>query len=476
MFMSHPLTGWRYELRYTNVIEERDTLTNTYFAGNFAPVTDELLVEHLQVIGEIPADLEGMLLRNGPNPVTPVDPARHHWFSGTGMIHGVRLRGGRAEWYRNRWVRGSEVTDALGEPAVPGTARRAEFSPNTNVGAYAGKLWALVEAGTPPAELDADLNTVCRSDFSGTLPHGFTAHPKVDPATGDMHAMCYSWQDLLDHIEYVVVGRDGMVKHITDVRLPGMSMVHDMSITQRYAVVYDLPVTVDLDIVFAGTSTFPFRWNPGYGARIGLVPLGGDGADVVWCELEPCYAYHPMNAYDAEDGTVVIDICRYDKMFERDVFGPAGDCLPTLDRWIVDPVARTVTETRVDDRTQEFPRIRPDLTGRPHRYGYTAVVGEAFAPGAVLKHDLVTGTSAAHDFGTGRGSAEPAFVARSREEDDGWLLSYVYDATTDSSELVVLDAQDIAAPPRARVVLPRRVPHGFHGNWVPDSALRQLRS
>jgi 8'-apo-carotenoid 13,14-cleaving dioxygenase len=444
---------------------------NFYQFGNFAPVTTEITATDLPVIGQIPQELEGRLLRNGPNPFGPVDPEFHHWFSGTGMVHGVRLRGGKAEWYRNRWVRSHEINAALGEPLVPGSTRRPEFSPNTSVGGFAGRTWALVEAGSPPVELDYELNTVNRNDFFGTLPHGFTAHPKVDPSTGDMHAMCYSWQDLLDHIEYIVVGPDGRVKHTAKIKLPGMSMVHDMSITQKYAVVYDLPVTVDLNLALGSKFTFPFRWNPDYGARIGLMPLGGDGSSINWYELEPCYGYHPMNAYETADGKVVIDICRYEKMFEHDIYGPAGECLPTLDRWTITPGTTKVHEGQISDRTQEFPRIPNHLNGRPYRFGYTAGVSDRFEPGAMYKHDLVAGTTTAHDFGRGRGTAEPAFVARqgATTEDDGWLLSYVYDAPT--NELVILDAADLSAEPQARVPLPQRVPFGFHGGWVSDHSV-----
>lgn len=423
---------------------------NIYLGGDFAPVDSEVLATDLEVIGAVPPELEGRYIRNGPNPIGDVDPASH-WFSGPGMVHGVRLRGGGAEWYRNRWVAGNAVTDALGRPEVPGPPRHAQSSPNTNVSGFAGTTWALVEGGSPPAELDYDLATIRRNDFFGTLPNGFSAHPKVDPATGDMHAMCHSWGELADHIEYVVIGSEGRVKHIAEVPLPGMSMVHDMSITE----------------------SFPFRWNPGYGARIGLMPLGGAAEAIIWCDVSLCYVYHVLNAYDAPDGTVVIDVCRYDKMFDRDVYGPAGDCLPTLDRWTVDPKRRTVREERIDDRFHEFPRVRHDRTGRFHRFGYTAAVGEHFAPGSTYKHDLATGTLTEHDHGPGRGTAEPAFVARpgGTDEDDGWLLSYVSDRAAGRSELVILDARDMTEQPVARVLLPARVPAGFHGNWIPDTGV-----
>lgn len=441
--------------------------------GNFAPVAAELTETDLEVIGEIPVELSGRYVRNGPNPIGGVDRGAHHWFSGNGMVHGVRLDESRACWYRNRWVRGNEVTRALGEPPVPGTDRRAEFSPNTNVGGFAGTTWALVEGGTPPVELSYELDTVLRNDFFGTLPHGFTAHPKLDVATGELHGLCHSWPDLLDHIEYVTVGGDGRVTSVRDIALAGMPMIHDMSLTDDWVVIYDLPVTVDVELALSGSFTFPFRWNPDHGARVGLLSRRDSSAEIIWCDVGECYVFHPMNAYDDDMGRVVIDLCRYDKIFDRDVYGPAGDSLPTLDRWTIDPVGRRVDETRIDDRFHEFPVVRGDRTGRRHRYGYTVGVGEHFAPGATYKHDLTTGLTVAHDHGPGRGSAEASFVARpdGDTEDDGWLVSYVYDANDDRSELVILDARDLTTAPVARVKLPTRVPHGFHGNWIPDTSV-----
>lgn len=442
------------------------TLENRYLADNFAPIETEVTAVDLEVIGEIPAELEGRYLRNGPNPIRVVKPEHHHWFSGPGMIHGVRLRGGRAQWYRNRYVRGQSVRAALGE-AVFGD--QPADSPNTNVAAWAGRTLALVEGGGAPVELGYELDTVGTGTFAGTLPGPFSAHPKYDPVTGEWHAMCHSWGRWKDHIQYVVVGADGRVRKTVDIPLPGMVMVHDMSLTRTYAVVYDLPVTVDPAL--AARGRFPFRWNPAYTPRVGLLPRSSTSAeDIIWCSIEPCYGYHPMNAYDATDGTVIIDICRYDRMFAADILGPAGDCLPSLYRWTVDPARRVVHEQQLDDRTMEFPRVAASVSTRRHRFGYGAEVGDGFFPGDIHKHDLDRGAVEVHSLGAGRGSAEPDFVPRenAESEDDGWLMSYVYDAATDRSELCILDARDLSVPPVARVLLPQRVPFGFHGNWISD--------
>jgi len=368
----------------------------------------------------------------------------------------VRLRGGKAEWYRNRYV----LPDGSG--------------PNTNVGGFAGTTWAMVEAGSPPVEMSYELESLGANRFNDTLTGPFTAHPKYDPATGELHAIAYHWPDLMDHVQYVVVGGDGRVTKTLDIPVPDMPMIHDMSLTPTYAVVYDLPVTVNFDAAMAGSS-FPFAWQPDRPARVGLLPRDGTADQIVWCDVDPCFVFHPLNAYDADDGTVVVDVCRYDTMMVSDRLGPFGDSLPTLDRWVIDPIARRVTETRIDDRPQEFPRHDPRVGLHRHRYGYTSEVhyDGVNLHGATLKVDVDTGTTQAHDYGRGRGGAEPVFVpkADSTAEDAGWILSVVYDATTDTSELCILDAEDIAGPEVARIHLPQRVPYGFHGNWVSDRSV-----
>jgi 8'-apo-carotenoid 13,14-cleaving dioxygenase len=426
-------------------------MSDRYLTDNFAPVAEERTEFELEVLGELPGELTGRYLRNGPNPRGEVDPASHHWFIGDGMVHGVRLREGRAEWYRNRWV-------------------RAGLN-NTHVIGHAGRTWALVEAGSPPVELTDELETVGVNAFFGTLTDGaFTAHPKPDPDTGDLHAVAYHWPDFVDHVQYVQVGRDGRVKRTVDVPVPDMPMIHDTSLTEHYVVVYDLPVTVSFAMVERG-ARFPFAWNAEHAPRIGLLPRQASAADIVWCEVAPCYVFHPMNAFEDADGNVVLDVCRYDRMFQQDLNGPLGDSLATLDRWTINPRTRRVSEERIDDRPQEFPRCHPALHGKPYRFGYAvALEGTGFP--AIYKHDLKTGGAVRIDMGPGRHCAEPYFVPRegAASEDDGYLLSFVYDEGRDASELVVLDAADAARPPLARVLLPARVPYGFHGSWIPDGS------
>jgi 8'-apo-carotenoid 13,14-cleaving dioxygenase len=446
---------------------------NRYLSGNYAPVSEEVTAFDLPVEGTIPEVLAGRYLRNGPNPLGDVDPATHHWFTGDGMVHGVRIRDGRAEWYRNRYVGSQHLGEVRGTGDIPGPNwNDSPGGPNTNVGGFAGTTWAMVEAGGTPVELTYDLETVGRNDFFGTLPGSFTAHPKVDPATGEMHAMVYAPASWMDHIQYVVVGTDGRVRKALDIPL-GMTMLHDMSLTDRYAVIYDQPCTVDLDLAFSGAS-FPMRWNPDYGNRIGLLPREGTADDVIWIDVPLGYVFHPMNAYDDADGRVVLDLCRYDRMFDTDVAGPFGDGMARLERWELDPQARTVSTTVVDDRANEFPRHRGALTAQPYRYGYCASPSPDDAAGwPTVKHDLQTGQRWELDHSAGRCGGEPVFVADpdGTAEDDGWLLTLVHDLGEQSTDFVVMDATDLSRGYVARVRLPQRVPFGFHGNWVSDRAV-----
>jgi carotenoid cleavage dioxygenase len=442
---------------------------NPYLSGNFAPVEDELTAFDLPVTGTIPRELEGRLLRIGPNPIAP-DPRTHHWFLGNGMVHGVRLRGGRAEWYRRRYVRDDEGVRAKGWPEVPGPRPEFELGggvANTHVIGHAGRTLALVEGGNLPVELGYELETLARSDFGGTWAGGFTAHPKRDPDTGELHAAVYA--PVREGLDVVVVGADGRVRRTVHVPLPGQPMVHDCAITGRYFVVLDLPVTFDPKNLEDGLP-LPYRWNPDYGARVGLLPREGRAEDVVWCEVGPCYVFHPMNAHDAPDGRVVMEVVRHPRMFASDFRGP-NEGAPTLDRWTLDPSGGPVKEERLDDEGQEFPRHDERRVGKPYRFGYTTVFGAGLALGGLLKHDLRDGKRELHHEGAARRFMEPVFVPRTPDaaEDDGWILAYLYDASTDRSDVVILHAQDFAGAPLATIHLPARVPFGFHGSWVPDA-------
>ncbi|MFL6056595.1 MAG: carotenoid oxygenase family protein [Actinoallomurus sp.] len=478
-------------------------MSNQFLEGGFAPVRREYTVTDLPVTGTIPAHLDGRYLRNGPNPAAEVDPDTYNWFTGDGMVHGVRIHDGRAEWYRNRWVRTSRVAAALGESfrSAKSSAPLAGTGANTNVIGHAGRTLALVEAGLAIQELTDELDTVGFCDFDGTLPGGYTAHPKRDPESGELHAVSYFFGSG-DQVRYSVIDTAGHARRTVDIRVTGSPMMHDFSLTESHVVFYDLPVTFDARqaaevsvprflraparlvmsaligrvripdpiIAAAGRRSgsggrMPYRWNPNYPARIGVMPRSGGADDVRWFEVEPCYVFHPLNAYDDGD-TIVLEVVRHAKVFDDDLHGPT-EGVPTLARWTVDLGGGKVREERVDDQAQEFPRVDERLVGRRHRYGYALALRSGItASDTVLKHDILRGTTMRRSFGEGRQAGEFVFEPNSPDaaEDDGVLMGFVYDPATDRTDLMLLDAESMETV--AAIHLPVRVPAGFHGNWV----------
>ena len=433
-----------------------------HLQGNFAPVREEVTAFDLPIQGAIPPALRGLYLRNGPNPKSGASP---HWFLGDGMLHGVALQDGRARWYRNRWVRTRKFVEDAPSFRPEGGFDLTVGLANTHVIEHAGRVLALVETSFP-TEVTRELATVGCFDYGGKLTTGMTAHPKLCPTTGELHFFAYSFAP--PFLTYHRADAAGRLVQSEVIEVPGPTMIHDFGITEHHVIFMDLPLVFDLELALAGTM--PYRWSDDYGARLGVMPRGGSNADVRWFDIAPCYVFHPLNAYEDDQGGLVMDVVRYPELWR---VGSSETPRASLHRWRVDLRAGRASEGPLDDRTVEFPRFDERRAGLAHRYGYA--VERALERGAgttLVKYDLRRGATTVHDFGTGHAPAEPVFVPASSTagEDEGWLLSYVYDAARDSSDLVILDAADFTGKPVATVSLPQRVPFGFHGSWLPDPA------
>lgn len=444
-----------------------------WMQANFAPVFDEIEVFDLTVRGALPPDLSGMYVKNGSNPAAGDSP---HWFFGDGMVHSVRLEAGRATAYRNKWVRTEPYLSGrgFGEGAPVG----ANSQSNVSAIWHGGALLTSGEIGWPYRLEPADLSTIGPENYGGRLPSAFTAHPKIDPATGKMHAFGYGFTAPFLH--YVVIGADGRLESVTEVPLPRSTMIHDFAITATDVIFWDLPVVFDMEIAMRfvaepGSGAMPFVWKPDAGARIGVMPLGGPASAITWHEIEPCYVFHGVNAFRRGD-EVVVDVCRLSSMF-----APNSDMVDqdeSLRRWTIDTAAGTVTDDILETEDPgDLPSRDPRRVGREHRHGY--LVGTRPNPdtvefGDVIKHDFVTGTRIRWNPGPTRHGSEPLFVPGDPgddADDAGWLLVFVHDDATGESTLAVLDATDVAGGPVAEVVMPRRVPYGFHGTWIPAEDL-----
>ncbi|MBV9892101.1 MAG: carotenoid oxygenase family protein [Rhizobacter sp.] len=446
-----------------------DKTPHPYLTGIHRPMTEEKTVTELAVTGQIPPALDGRYVRIGPNPAKP-SAAGHHWFVGDGMVHGIALKEGSALWYRNRWIRSDSVSAVLGKPAAPGPRHGMSDTVNTNVVAIGGRTWALVEAGAYPVELDATFDSQRRNPFDGTLAGSFTAHPHLDFETGEHHAIAYESTER-NCVRHVVVSPHGKVVRETPIAVEHGPSIHDCAFTSRYVIVLDLPVTFSMRTLIAG-HRFPYKWNRRHRARVGLLPRAGDASQMIWCALDPAYVFHVANAFDAPNGTVVMDVIAYSSMFDKDLRGP--DARGALERWTIDPLAKSVVRTVVDQDPQEFPRVDERRFGRPCRYIYTSAsptAGLMGHPGTRLfKHDMQTGGRHVHEFGEGVYPGEFVFVpaAPDAAEDEGWLIGFVVHEDREQTDLVILDARAIDGPPVGVVHLTHRVPPGFHGNWLPN--------
>ena len=441
-----------------------DSVTPWHLEGNWAPVLDEIDAGPLIVRGEIPRELSGDYVRAGMNPRSGFSD---HWFAGTGMLHAVSLGDGQAR-YRNRFVRTPYFDKDL--TLMSGMRDPAASPANTNIIRHAGHWLALEETHLPWA-VDTSLETLGAHDFGGKLKGAMTAHPRVCPLTGDLLFFGYQLAQA-PYLTYYRADAAGTLVEAEPIDLPNPVMMHDWNITQNHVVFMDLPVVFDLRAAMRGEPPIAFR--PDAGARLGVMKRNGAGGEVRWFDINPCYVFHPVNAWEVGQ-TIVLTVCRQESAmvggFEN-LYG--GDATTgRLWRWTIDLDTGRVTEEQLDDAAADFPRVNDALVGLPSRWGYTGSL-DSTAPTLTLgrnlyKYDLTSGARVTHDFGAASHLGEPIFVPRegAAQEDDGWIMALRHDESKDESTLVILDALSFDAAPVAEVVMPRRIPYGAHGNWMP---------
>ncbi|MBK1661508.1 carotenoid oxygenase family protein [Paracraurococcus ruber] len=460
-----------------------------FFAqGNFAPIGTENDVADLPVRGRIPDGLRGTLFRNGPNPqFPPADPAHHHWFLGDGMVHAFTLRDGKVGW-RNRWVRTDkwQAEHAAGRALASGFGGgRALGIPDTGVANtafawHAGRLLALEEAHLPWSLDPATLETLGVERF-GSLTGPFTAHPKTDPVTGELVFFGYSaGGPLSPAMRWGTLSRTGEVTRDERFPVDYCAMVHDFAVTANHVLFPLMPLTGSLGRAMRGGPVF--AWEPDLGGQVGLLRRDAGIASLRWFRAEACYAFHVLNAWEDAGGRVLADVME----FAAPPLFPRADGSPSpreategrLTRWTLDPAAGTdaFRRERLDEMSGEFPRCDERRSGLPNRHGVFMGRGHA-GDGlpmldTVVWCDLASGGRARFAVPPGDALSEAVFVPRGAEapEGDGWLLTVAWRAAEGCSELLVLDTQDVPAGPVATVRLPERIPHGFHGAWVPAAA------
>ncbi len=458
--------------------------------GNMLPVSQELTAERCDVIGEIPSSLNGMFVRNGPNPMyEPI--GKYHMFDGDGMLHGVTIANGVAS-YRNRWIRskGLEAEMRLGHAAYPGLSDVMNFPDesvvgdagpvknpaNTHIVRHANKILALWEQGLP-THIAADLGTVGPWNFDGELSGAMTAHPRIDPRTGMM--FFFSYNLFAPHLSYYVADAAGKLVHKVNMDLPAPVMIHDMLITDSHSVFMDSPVVFNLEGMMSGEPMV--QWQPENGTRIGVIPHFGGADDIRWFDVETSHVQHFWNAW-ADGNRIELSGCRFNQInfgieaeaSETDAGVESAGGLPH--RYWIDLQTGDTGSEDIDDMHGEFCRVNDDYAGVRTNYlymsGFTRDAIQAADFDTIVKYDQDDDSRSSWYIGDDGHLGESAFAPdpNGTKEDDGWLINSTYNSADDTSEVIILDARDVAAGPVARVQIPQRMPFGFHANWFPTAS------
>lgn len=454
---------------------------NPYLSGNYAPVKDELEVRNLKIVGEIPKDLTGIYMRNGPNPeFTPISYT--YPLDGDGMIHAVYLENGEAH-YRNRFVEtkglikerkaGKALYGGILNP-IPLEPEWTEAedvplaikdNPTIHVIRHAGKYLALSE-GSPAYEISGQLKTVGKWNPLNTTPLSVCAHTRLDPVNGDLWFVNYDHTP--PYLTLYCVNNKGVVIKKLDIEKNHCSMIHDFVLTKNYVIIFDCPLVLDINQMMSGGSVI--KWRPELGGRIGLISRNGE--KIQWLETEPFFVFHFANAYE-NDNDLIIDYVRYEHGYFLTGNVEEREISPLLYRTVINLHSGVVKHIPLDDRVVEFPRIREDCDTLSHQFIYTPTRTADMAAwqgfNAIIKYDVKNQSSQIYEFGQHAQVGEPVFAPTKAQhsEDSGYLMLYVYDAISEKSEFVILDAKNFSDLPLARIQMPRRIPSGFHGSWMP---------
>ncbi|MFO7252939.1 MAG: carotenoid oxygenase family protein [Actinomycetes bacterium] len=465
-----------------------------YRTGPWRPQTTEWAADDLDVEGEIPADLDGVYLRNTENPVHPAIEL-YHPFDGDGMIHMIGFRDGRA-FYRNRFIRtdGFLAEQEAGRALWAGIAERREKgirkdgwgargglkdSSSTDVVVHAGvALTSFYQCGEVYRLDPFTLDTLGKADWAPAC--GVSAHTKVDPRTGEL--LFFNYTTEAPYMHYGVVDADNRLVHYTDIPLPGPRLPHDMAFTENYAILNDLPLFWEPELLRKGV--YAVRFHPELPSRLGVIPRRGGPGDIRWFEATPTYVLHWINAYEDGDEIVLDGFFqddpepadtgeggRYRRMFR---FLALDRMKTRLHRWRLNLATGAVKEERLTDTITEFGVANTLIGGLRHRYAYAATgVAGWFLLNGLVRHDTETGAEQHYRLPEGVYLSEPAMAPRvgATSEDDGYVLTFTLDMNEDRSDCLIFEASRIEDGPIARVRLPERICSGTHATWAPGSAI-----
>ena len=335
---------------------------------------------------------------------------------------------------------------------------------------------SLGEFGYPYLINPDDLSTDGVFNYEGKLTGNMTAHPRIDPATGEL--LFFGYNVMEPYLTYMRADAKGNMLQVEPIEITGPSMIHDFAVTDNYVVFMEMQVRFSWMSAIAG-SGLPFKWDDNAPCRFGVMPRTGTNADVKWFDIPSCFVFHIMNSFEQGD-EVTVDAARYDHLWVKsshDFFHPAR-----LSRFTMNMKSGKASVQRIYEGAMEFPQVNRDYWTKDYRYGYSVIVDEENdsperidkAAGGLRKYDLQTGEVDSYQPGPALTPGEPVFIAASEPgggEDDGYLASYVYDKTLIAVPFACLMRLKSRRGRFARYNCRCVCQWVFHGVWVPESAM-----
>ncbi|XP_043687915.1 probable carotenoid cleavage dioxygenase 4, chloroplastic [Telopea speciosissima] len=478
--------------------------------GNFAPV-DELSPTNCQIIeGSLPSCLNGVYIRNGPNP-QHFPTGSYHLIDGDGMLHCLHISDGHAMLY-NHYVRTYRYNkeSETGRPVFPNmfsalycpttafirvvfTAARiltGQINPargdgqaNTSLAFFANRLFALGESDLPYAlrlNKAGEIETMGRYDFNGELLRNMTAHPKVDPDTGENFAFHHNL--IYPFLTFFYFDSNGSKQsNVPIFSLTQHSLIHDFAITKRFAIFPDIQMGVNLMAILKGKPLMKLDLEKV--PRIGVIPrYAKDESKMKWFDVPGLNFLHAINAWEEEDDVIVLiapNMLSIEHCLERMELNHAS-----VEKVSIDLKTGVISRFPLSAKNLEFGVINPAFVGKKSRYAYMGVLEPMPKIVGLVKMDLSGWEHQEHVvasrmYGEGCYGGEPFFVARNpgdlkADEDDGYVVTYLHDEISGESKFLVMDAKSPSLEIVAVVKLPYRVPYGFHGLFVTESDLKKL--
>jgi carotenoid cleavage dioxygenase-like enzyme len=413
-----------------------------------------------------------------------------HWFDGDGGILSVQFtENGATGVYRYVQTAGYQAETAAGKFLCSGYGmlppgrvwerwgKDLKNAANTSVLALPDRLLALWEGGMPHRLTLDTLETIGLDDLDGLHGLPYSAHPKVDPQTGEIFNFGVSL-GANAKLNLYRSDRTGNLKQQNSLTLSGLPLIHDFVLAGRYLIFCVPPVRINALPVLLQLKSFSdsMLWQPEKGTEI-LVIDRNSLALVSRVTTEPWYQWHFGNGCELSDGSVLLEIVRYEdfqtnqRLKEIATGQVQTAAVATLWQLRLDPQTDRVLElTQVLDRSCEFPVVQPQEVGQPWRETYLNLHSPACDPtqelfDAIGRFNWQTETLTVAKVGENRYPSEPIYASDAINPEQGWILTVVYDGNADSSEVWVYAAARLEDEPVCRLGLPAVVPLGFHGTW-----------